>query len=156
MSTDAKRKNLLDKLLGSPEPFSSPTLDELYRMVHRSFNVAEQPSVRTSAPTVSAGAVSKGAKPATKRKATLYLSENIFHGLESAKHSIRKMLPSGLHSFISKSSIANVALKLLLKEYEKRGEDSILLKQLVREADNCATGMRSKGRKNAPPDPEAC
>jgi hypothetical protein len=65
-----------------------------------------------------------------KKKTTHYLSEEIFDTLEDAKEKLRDMLPDEKLSIISKSGIVNYALDMILKEFDAKGDGSLLVKKI--------------------------
>ncbi len=67
-----------------------------------------------------------------KKKVTFYLTPETEWKLEEVKTRL-KMLVSDRHGLrISKSAIVDNALKIMLREFELKGEDSILLRQMIR------------------------
>ena len=70
-------------------------------------------------------------KKEAKRKTTHYLSEEIFENLDSVQKKIRSIVPENLKSKVSKSEIVNQALVLILKEFETKGEDSKLVRNII-------------------------
>jgi hypothetical protein len=70
-------------------------------------------------------------KRESKKKTTLYLSEEVFENLESATNEIRTIVPENLRARVSQSQIVNQALILILKEYEARGKNSMLFRSII-------------------------
>ncbi len=66
----------------------------------------------------------------SKKKTTHYLSEEIFDTLADAKEKLRDMLPDEKPSSISKSGIVNFALDMILKEFDAKGDSSLLVKKI--------------------------
>lgn len=64
------------------------------------------------------------------KKTTHYLSEEIFDTLGDAKEKLRDMLPDEKLSNISKSGIVNFALDMILKEFDAKGDSSLLVKKI--------------------------
>ena len=133
MSKDKEKSDVLSEILDcrtdptehmeSVEPVEG--LDEL---IHRSFRVPGRPLVRLPRHKEAKSARRRGAK----KKSTLYLTEEVFRELELAKTTIRAMIPRNTKHQASKSNIVDIALRIVLKEFEKRGDESLLMKQLAR------------------------
>ncbi len=70
---------------------------------------------------------------AAKRKTTYYITEEIFQDLDDAKDKIKKILPAKMKRQVSKSGIVDFALKLILMEFESKGEQSMLMKRIFQE-----------------------
>ena len=66
-----------------------------------------------------------------KRKTTHYLTEEVFEGLGEAKEIIKEFLPSGSKTRATKSRIVESAIKVLLDEFERKGKESYLVKELL-------------------------
>lgn len=66
----------------------------------------------------------------TKKKTTHYLSEETFDTLGDVKEKLRDMLPDQKRSEISKSRIVNYALDMILKEFDAKGDGSLLVKKI--------------------------
>lgn len=67
-----------------------------------------------------------------KTKATLYLSPETAYDLERAKPELRRLVEPQDLKDVTKSSIAEVALVLALRDLEDRGRDSDLATELAR------------------------
>ncbi len=81
-------------------------------------------------------------KKATKKKSTVYLTAQNARGLDDAKKELRRICPHQHKGCISKSTIVDEALALVLEELAVKGSESALAKSLA----------LKKKRKN---DPEA-
>ena len=75
-------------------------------------------------------------KTGAKRKTTHYLSEEIFDGLDEAKEKIRKIAPTDQKTSISKSQIVDRALKMILHDFEAKGEKSSLVRLVLESPQN--------------------
>jgi hypothetical protein len=71
-------------------------------------------------------------KKALKRKTTYYLTDEVFENLDNAKKEIQAIVPEKLRSKVSKSQIVNKALSVILKEFEAKGGNSSLVRELVK------------------------
>lgn len=123
MAENKKKQDVLKVLLGGSADNFVPGLEELEKLIYRFVKppeaafVIEKPKARKK-------------KKSKKRKTTYYLAEEVFENLGDAKEIIRKMLPDIQKSKISKTRIVNSALKMILKEFETKGGDSALVKQI--------------------------
>lgn len=70
--------------------------------------------------------------PLNKKKTTIYFTKKIHKMLKSAKYRMKKMVPQELQNKVSMSLIINNALIIVLHEFDVKGEDSVLLKQMMK------------------------
>ena len=68
-----------------------------------------------------------------KKKATHYLSEEVFEDLSNARETIENLLPEKARAHISKSGLVDTALKMVLREWTDNGTNSILFKEILKE-----------------------
>ena len=68
----------------------------------------------------------------SKKKSTHYLSEEIFADLDDAREKINELVHHRLKSRVSKSRIVDQALRMILKEFEEKGEKSHLIKEILK------------------------
>jgi hypothetical protein len=73
----------------------------------------------------------------SKKKSTHYLSGEIFADLDEARNKINELMRPRLKSRVSKSRIVDQALRVILKEFEEKGEKSRLIKEISK-------GLRQK------------
>jgi hypothetical protein len=66
-----------------------------------------------------------------KKKTTHYISREIDRELDRAKRNIKKMAPPAERSRITKSSIVDQALKLVLHEFSEKKDESVLVHELL-------------------------
>ncbi len=123
MAENKKKQDVLKAILNGSEDNFVPGLEELEKLIHRSVKPPE------AAPAMKKPRAKREKRP-KKRKTTYYLTEDIFENLGAAKEIIRKMLPDIQKSKISKTRIVDSALKMILKEFETKGNDSALVKQI--------------------------
>lgn len=69
-----------------------------------------------------------------KRKSTHYLTAEVFDNLGEAKSLVRDLLPKGSKLKATKSRIVESAVKVLLEEFERNGEESYLVKELLKKS----------------------
>lgn len=74
---------------------------------------------------------SKKESTKSKVKTTHYISQKVFDELDEAKIEIKNLFPSEQINKVTKSNIANLAIKLILEEYKAKGLNSILIKKLL-------------------------
>ena len=70
--------------------------------------------------------------PLNRKKTTIYFTKKIHKMLKSAKYSMKKMVEPELQKKISMSLIINNALVIVLHEFDMKGEESVLLKQMMK------------------------
>lgn len=68
----------------------------------------------------------------SKKKSTHYLSEEIFADLDEARDKINKLVHPRLKAHVSKSRIVDQALRMILKDFEEKGEKSPLIKEILK------------------------
>ena len=67
-----------------------------------------------------------------KKKTTHYLSGEIFADLDEARDKINELMHQRAESKVSKSRIVDQALRMILKEFEEKGEKSRLIKEITK------------------------
>lgn len=118
---EKKKPDILDEILKGDHENTTSGLEELINLIHRS---PTQPSSKTS--------IKKQRLKGNKKRATHYLSKDVFEELNSVHKKLKKILPAGEKSRITKSRIVNSALKMILNDFEARGEDSPLIQQILK------------------------
>ncbi|MFA7381953.1 MAG: hypothetical protein WC001_00735 [Desulfurivibrionaceae bacterium] len=86
-------------------------------------NQAEKPSRPPS---------SKKTTDDSKKKSTHYLSGEIFADLDEARDKINALVNQRTKSKVSKSRIVDQALRMILKEFEEKGDKSRLIKEIIK------------------------
>lgn len=124
MISQKKRRDILDDLFNTSDDNSPPGTEELEKLIRR-----EHPKKKGKTPHSKRGGKKEASKG--KKKTTHYLSGEIFRELDEAKHKINELVPSPLRARVSKSQIVNQALKMILNDFEQKGEKSTLIKQLL-------------------------
>lgn len=122
-----KKKNILDDLLGGKERDSDSDMGELGDLIYR-----------RGAPTPKRGVVREA--PVTKKKVTHYLSEKVSVELSEAKAKIKVMVPPEVKSQVSMSRIVEYALKAILDELDEKGDDSTLVKEILKNSECYSDG----------------
>lgn len=134
--TDAakNKKDVLGNLLqGSHHDSDIPGLDELSAMIERYSRplIAKSdvpPPSSSSPPAKDSGGKRRGGK----RKTTHYLTKEVFVELNQANDFLKGLLPAGSKLMATKSKIVNYAIKTLLEDFEEKGEDSELVKRILK------------------------
>lgn len=129
MDKKAQHKNVLEDVLTGLDSDSSPCLEELDKLIHRSFRLTPPSAAEAG------GSLLDRALRLTstgKRKTTIYLTDTLAKDLDQAKEKLKEMVPDEARAYTSKSAIANIALRVLLRDLEQRGEESILMRQLMK------------------------
>jgi len=67
-----------------------------------------------------------------KKKSTHYLSKEIFADLDEAQDKINELVRQRTKSRVSKSLIVDQALRMILHEFEEKGEKSRLTKEIIK------------------------
>jgi len=128
-----KRDVLGNLLQDSPPGGAIPGLDELTLLIERySRPLITQEKVPPS-PRKPALQGKKKKKSSVKTKATHYLTREVFKDLGAANHFLRGLLPTGSKLLATKSNIVNYAVKMLLDDFESKGEKSELVKKLLKD-----------------------
>lgn len=124
----AKNKHdIMDELLKGFVEEATPdalSLAKLIRRPEKAANAGPQ-AEKTSGPppTQKSGGESK-------KKSTHYLSGEIFADLDEARDKINELIHQHAKSRVSKSQIVDQALRMILKEFEEKGENSRLIKEI--------------------------
>ncbi len=72
-------------------------------------------------------------KKIIKKKTTHYLTNEVFRELDDANNFLRGLLPPGSKLLTTKSKIVNYAVKMLLDDFESKGDQSKLVKKLFKD-----------------------
>ncbi|MCB2182949.1 MAG: hypothetical protein KQH63_13025 [Desulfobulbaceae bacterium] len=137
--SDKKNNDVLANILqGShSEGSSAPGIEELTSVLEKytkpliADNIPKKrKKSRPQAETVSP-------KPKTrkkgKRKTTHYLTKEVFQELDQANNFLKGLLPTGSKLLSTKSKIVNQAVKMLLEDFESKGEQSELVQKLLKD-----------------------
>lgn len=141
MTEKKMRQDILEELLRGTKFDQIPGLEELNDLVRRcaspdgSVDVSNKPSVahtrkgKTAKKLISEVSPEKTHK---SRKTTYYLAHEIFDTLDLTTEKIKEFVTNNFEGKVSKSSIVNQALQLILNDFDKRGAESALVKQLLK------------------------
>ncbi len=154
MTHQAEQQDVLKMLLDSRDEVVDPESEDLNQIIYRdpnSIHAEEHRSFRLSdavpiAPLSEIKKMLRGEEDIdeehrsfkltsiTKKKSTVYFSRKLHRRLKNAKYRIDKMLPQNLRAQVSMSRIINIALLIVLYEFDKKGDNSLLLKQIIKDA----------------------
>lgn len=126
MPEDKEKKDILKDVLSGLSEDPILGIEELTELIYRAIpeetRASELEKLRT-----------KVFKPKKlKKKTTHYLSEDIFETLGETREKLIEMLSELPTMRISKSRIVNQALEMILKEFHEKGEDSRLVKKILK------------------------
>jgi hypothetical protein len=126
-----KKRDILSELLAG-ETFqglvSKKELKAIYKLIG---NIQQVNSIHKKLPGKTKNIVLRKKKNVKKRKATHYLSEKVLKSLDNVLKEIRTDLPEKLRSSVSKSQIVDLALAEVLDEFENKGEESRLVRNII-------------------------
>lgn len=131
--------DVLGTILGEPQLEETiPGLEELTTLIERySTPLLSReplpPSPRKKAAASDRNGGKKTNKGPPKKKTTHYLTKNVYRELDEAKQFLQGLLPPGSKLLASKSKIVNYALQTLLEDFEAKGNESELVKKLLKE-----------------------
>ena len=129
-----KRDVLGNLMQGSPPGGAIPGLDELTMLIERySRPLIKEEKVPPLPHSPALQSKSKKKKSSVKTKATHYLTREVFKELDVANNFLRGLLPAGSKLLATKSNIVNYAVKMLLEDFDSKGEKSDLVKKLLKD-----------------------
>ncbi len=105
-------------------------LDELNDLIHAVPDIGAKKGIFK--PADKRNAKLRSRKKKVKHKTTHYLTEDVFSELGEAKETIKNFLPEGSKSKATKSGIVESAVKVLLEEFELKGEKSYLVQEFLK------------------------
>ncbi|MEW6288802.1 MAG: hypothetical protein AB1545_02985 [Thermodesulfobacteriota bacterium] len=135
VQNNKEKRDVLGNLLqGSQHGGTIPGLDELTMLIERySQPLIKEEIVPPSPHRPALQSKSRGKKSSVKTKATHYLTKEVFKDLGVANDFLRGLLPTGSKLLATKSNIVNYAVKMLLEDFESKGEESELVKKLLKD-----------------------
>ena len=122
------KRDIMDELLQGGTDADHGEILELQNLIHQ--EIFKTKSTRTKPPATSKD---KKAGKESKIKTTHYLSEEIFDDLDDAKVKINNLIQNQLRSHVSKSKIVDHALKMILKDFDEKGEDSPIIQEILKD-----------------------
>lgn len=130
MTDPTDKRDILDALLKGAPDDAPEGLDALARLIHR--KVAPEPAAERQEPRRPSRSKKRPGAPQDKKKSTHYLSGDIFQDLDEAKERINRVIQERSKQHITKSRIVDQALRMILKEFEEKGEASPLFQELLK------------------------
>ncbi|MDA8165390.1 MAG: hypothetical protein M0017_10225 [Desulfobacteraceae bacterium] len=118
--TTPKKVDILGEVLTGADAESFPGLAELSSLL-----------VRPEMPAMPQDAAGPGKTPQRKRKVTHYLSWDISETLDRILPRVRELVPEKARKRVSKSRLVDSSLRLLLREFEEKGKESLLVRQYL-------------------------
>lgn len=126
----ANKHDIMDELLNGGTGADNGEIKELHNLIHQEILKAKSARSQHSA---NGKEKKKKAVKESKIKTTHYLSEEIFDNLDDAKEKINTLVHKQLKSRVSKSKIVDHALKMILKDFEEKGENSPLIQEILKD-----------------------
>ena len=135
--SDVNNKDILNELLGNSQVHGyirQKELDDLLEVIHNPFindtslydyNINLEPDKKEPEK-------KNKRNRKTKRKTTYYLSNEVFESLDRIKKEMQSIVPENMRSSVSKTQIVNQALTLILKEFDKKGKNSSLVRNIIK------------------------
>jgi len=131
------RRDILGDILSDPQTGRIRGIDALNELIHACAVGTDQEDGGEARPGKSGGrtvrkreARRRSRRP--KKKTTHYLTEEVFDNLGDAKKMIKDFLPKGAKAKATKSSIVESAVRVILDDFERKGEDSYLVQELIK------------------------
>jgi hypothetical protein len=126
MAKKAENRDILAGILSGVQEDVVEGLDTLYEIIR-----LESRQPLKSDDYTRNDALSKTNPKKPKKKASHYLTQNVFDELSAAKINIRELLPSIPKSKVTKSNIVDIAIRAILEEYKTKGLKSALIKKVL-------------------------
>lgn len=129
--TSSQQSDIMSRVLtsGSMGGDPIPVLDELTQLIRLYSPIDDlSPGAGHHSPSLLQRLMPS---PVTSRKGSYTISKKILEHLESTTKEIRQLRRKGDKHQITKSKIVEYALELLLDDYKRSGQDSILAKKFL-------------------------
>ncbi|MBI4793492.1 MAG: hypothetical protein HY789_12380 [Deltaproteobacteria bacterium] len=129
-----EKRDVLGNILQGTHPGGTiPGLDELTVMIERYSKPLIDKGKIPPSPHRPAFLGKSRKRAGMKTKATHYLTKEVFRELDVANNFLRGLLPAGSKMLATKSKIVNYAVKMILDEFDSKGEQSELVKNLLKD-----------------------
>jgi hypothetical protein len=125
------KHDIMDALLKGSSEDAAHDAHSLAKLIHRK-GKADEGKHPIASPLSPEPESKKTPGSDSKKKSTHYLSEEIFADLDDAREKINELVHNRLKSRVSKSRIVDQALRMILKEFEEKGEKSHLIKEILK------------------------
>ncbi len=129
MSDKTKTFDILGAILNDSHTGAIRGIDELSKLIYASH---QDPPLKDVTQTLLGQKKKRTLSRKHKHKTTHYLTEEVFGNLGDAKADIREFLPAASKSKATKSGIIESAINVVLQEFEAKGKDSALIKELLK------------------------
>lgn len=119
--SDPKKFDILGDLLRGRErtPSETTVIERMIRGQGEKLSVHDLPERRP-------------ASPLAKVKTTYYLGEEVYENLEDARQSIADLMPEEARHRVTRSLLVELAIKLVLRDFERKGRESAICQLLFR------------------------
>lgn len=131
LTNNSNERDILADILNDSHSGNVRGLAELSKLIHMTSPGETLMPARSNAKKASFPPQNKK-KNRRKRKSTHYLNQDVFENLGEAKRIIKDFMPAGSKAIATKSQIVESAIKVLLGEFEEKGENSYLVKELLK------------------------
>jgi len=126
MTEPKKRIDILGDILNDSPSGMIRGIEELTKLTHA------LPGVSQGKTTSRAPRKTRKTCQRKKHKTTHYLTKEVFDNLGEAKDDIQGFLPPDSKARASKSMIVESAITVVLHEFEEKGKDSALIRELLK------------------------
>lgn len=138
LKRDNKKHDILDTILqDTHKQRDTHGIDELIEMIERFSKPLMAKSTNVlplkKAPEFKRLHKTLNQKKLINKKATHYLTNEVFRELDDANKFLRGLLPPGSKLLTTKSKIINYTVKMLLDDFESKGEKSNLVKNVTKD-----------------------
>ncbi len=130
-----KKHDVLGNILqGSFHEESLPIIDELTSMLERySKPLISREKLSVPHKKITSTGQKKEHKSPVKKRTTHYLTKNVYSELDVANNFLRGLLPPGSKLLSTKSKIVEYAVKMMLEDFDSKGEKSQLAEKLLKD-----------------------
>jgi hypothetical protein len=119
----ADKRDILGDLLTGSDQESLPGLEELSGLLVRPAAAAPRKVARNRSREYCSEKI-------IKKKVTYYLSPDTIEGINITLPEIRRTISEGGRKQLSKSQLVDTSMQLLLRDFEEKGESSLLIRHL--------------------------
>lgn len=130
--SQGQETDILANILNDTPDGNIKGLNELNKLIHVIGGSSSNPLDKMAANSPRKKKIRRVRK-AVKHKTTHYLTEEVFENLGEAKENIKDLLPDGDKMRATKSAIVESAVRVLLDEFERKGKNSYLVKEILKE-----------------------
>lgn len=124
--SEKKKIDILGDILNDSPSGTIRGIDELMKLTHANPDTLQEKTL------VASQKIKKKYRREKKRKTTHYLTNEVFDNLDEVKEGIRDFLPADSKNKASKSRIVESAITVVLHEFEEKGKESALVRELLK------------------------